>query len=396
MFGTDTELHQFLSLNATIPFHKPFIDDSEANAAAAVLKSGILRGDGPQSRRMQHIIQEDTGARFVYLTTSCTHALEISMLTLGLRAGDEVIMPSFTFVSSANAVVLQGGTPVFADICEGTLNLDMDDVARKITTRTKAIIPVHYAGVAANMDVLQEISLAYGIPIIEDAAQGVDAWHKGKHLGTIGNIGCFSFHDTKNITCGEGGAILTNDEDLARQIEVIREKGTNRSAFLRGEVDRYTWVNRGSSYIQSDILAAVLEAQWNKRAEIKQRRKQIWQSYHELLEPLEIAKWLSRPVIPSFAETNYHTYFFTTRRSSDRDPLLDSLKKAGINASFHYVPLHNSPFGHKIGSHHYALPRTDRLSESLIRLPIYPTLSDEFPNYLQRVEEVFNRYFRRM
>ena len=378
-----------------IPFHKPYTDEAEIIAASKALRSGVLRGDGPQSRRMQHIIQEDTGAKYAYLTTSCTHALEIALMVLNIRAGDEIIMPSFTFVSSANAAVLNGATPVFADICEGTLNMDMTDVVRKITKRTRAIIPVHYAGVSVDMDVLKEISLAYGIPIIEDAAQGVDATHKNMHLGTLGDMGCYSFHDTKNITCGEGGALLTNDEALARKIEIIREKGTNRSAFLRGEVDRYTWVSQGSSYIQSDILAAVLEAQWNKRAIIKKKRQEVWQAYHTILEPLEIAKWLNRPVIPSFAASNYHTYFFTTRRTSDRDPLLEEFKKSGIAASFHYVPLHSSPFGKQIGADLYNLPKTDRLSSSLIRLPLYPALAVDFPDYLTRIEEVLYRYFRR-
>jgi dTDP-4-amino-4,6-dideoxygalactose transaminase len=382
-------------LDFHIPFHKPYTDEAEIIAASKALRSGVLRGDGPQSRRMQHIIQEDTGAKYAYLTTSCTHALEIALMVLNIRAGDEIIMPSFTFVSSANAAVLNGATPVFADICEGTLNMDMTDVVRKITKRTRAIIPVHYAGVSVDMDVLKEISLAYGIPIIEDAAQGVDATHKNMHLGTLGDMGCYSFHDTKNITCGEGGALLTNNQDLARKIEIIREKGTNRSAFLRGEVDRYTWVSQGSSYIQSDILAAVLEAQWNKRAIIKKKRQEVWQAYHTILEPLEIAKWLSRPVIPSFAASNYHTYFFTTRRTSDRDPLLQEFKKSGIAASFHYVPLHSSPFGKQIGADLYNLPKTDRLSSSLIRLPLYPALAVDYPDYLTRIEEVLYRYFRR-
>jgi dTDP-4-amino-4,6-dideoxygalactose transaminase len=382
-------------LDFQIPFHKPYTDEAEIIAASKALRSGVLRGDGPQSRRMQHIIQEDTGAKYAYLTTSCTHALEIALMVLNIRAGDEIIMPSFTFVSSANAAVLNAATPVFADICEGTLNLDMNDVVRKITKRTRAIIPVHYAGVSVDMDVLKEISLAYGIPIIEDAAQGVDATHKNMHLGTLGDMGCYSFHDTKNITCGEGGALLTNNQDLARKIEIIREKGTNRSAFLRGEVDRYTWVSQGSSYIQSDILAAVLEAQWNKRAIIKKKRQEVWQAYHTILEPLEIAKWLNRPVIPSFAASNYHTYFFTTRRTSDRDPLLEEFKKSGIAASFHYVPLHSSPFGKQIGADLHNLPKTDRLSSSLIRLPLYPALAVDFPDYLTRIEEVLYRYFRR-
>lgn len=376
-----------------IPFNRPYTDDREVQAAAAVLRSGVLRGDGYASKRVQELLRQDTGARFAFFTTSCTHALEIAILTLDIKPGDEVIMPSFTFVSTANAVVLQGGVPVFADILPGTLNLDMEDVERKISARTKAIIPVHYAGVSVDMDALLNISSNYGIKIIEDAAQGVDAYYKNQHLGTLGDIGCLSFHDTKNITCGEGGAFLTNDEEIARKAEIIREKGTNRSAFLRGEVDKYTWINRGSSYIQSDILAGILEAQWAKREEIRRLRKKVWMEYHNILEPFEHARWLSRPEIPDYARSNYHTYFITTRREEDRDPLLDALKNAGILATFHYVPLHSSPFGRSICETSSELPQTDKLSNSLIRLPIYPGLHETHPDFAKRVVTVLRTFF---
>lgn len=380
-------------MKKNIPFHKPYIDKRESDIAEVVLNSGVLRGDGPISRRIQASIQNDIKSKHAFFTTSCTHALEMAMLTLGLREGDEVIMPSFTFVSSANAVVLYGAKPVFADICEGTLNLDPNDVARKITNKTRAVIPVHYAGVSVDMDALKMNIAPYDIKIIEDAAQGVDAYYKNKHLGTIGDIGCFSFHDTKNITCGEGGAFVTNSDTFAHAAEIIREKGTNRSAFLRGEVDKYTWINKGSSYIQSDILAGILEVQWSKRAEIKMLRERAWQTYHETLRPMEEFKWLSRPEIPAYADSNYHTYFVIVRRKADRDELINALKKDGINATFHYVPLHSSPFGKQFGATKQSLPKTEQLSASLIRLPLYAGIDEEHPDFANRVFDVMHKFF---
>ncbi|MEX0681339.1 MAG: dTDP-4-amino-4,6-dideoxygalactose transaminase [Balneolales bacterium] len=381
-------------MKTTIPFHKPYIGKEEERAVKQVLSSGILRGDGPASRNTENLIRKDLGVKYAFLTTSCTHALEIALLSLGLNKGDEVIMPSFTFVSSANAALIGGATPVFADITEDTLNLDPEDVARKITPRTRAIIPVHYSGVAADMGKLMDLSRSYDIPVIEDAAQAVDAWYKDRHLGTLGLMGCYSFHDTKNITCGEGGAIVTNDAGLARQIEIVREKGTNRTAFLRGEIDRYTWIDRGSSYILSDILASLLEVQWNKRIKIRQLREYAWQFYHQALEPFELNEQLRRPVIPVYAESNYHTYYFVTNRTKDRDPLLESFRKAGISATFHYIPLHSSPFGKTFVRNPNELPRTDRLSASLIRLPLYPALHQEHPDHAERAAGVLSSYFQ--
>jgi dTDP-4-amino-4,6-dideoxygalactose transaminase len=380
-------------LKRTIPFNKPYTGQAEADAIQKVLRSGILRGDGPHGKRIQTQFREDTGARHAFFTTSCTHALEIAISTLDLQAGDEVIMPSFTFVSTANAVILHGAKPVFADILEDSLNLDPADVARKVTSKTKAIIPVHYAGVAAPMSELLKIASSNGLKIIEDAAQGADSWYNRQHLGTIGTLGCISFHDTKNITCGEGGMLLTNDDKLASSIEIIREKGTNRSAFLRGEVDKYTWIGKGSSYIQSDILAAVLEVQWQKKSEIKKLRKRVWDGYHKVLKPFEQAKWLRCNPEVNFENTNYHTYFFCTRRIQDRDVLLTELKSNGIMATFHYVPLHSSPFGMNFHDQTIELPVTDRISNSIIRLPIFPELDIEYPDYSERVYNVLMKYF---
>jgi dTDP-4-amino-4,6-dideoxygalactose transaminase len=380
-------------LKRTIPFNKPYTGEQEADAIRKVLLSGVLRGDGPHGKKIQSQFKEDTGARHAFFTTSCTHALEIALSAIGLKPGDEVIMPSFTFVSTANAVLLHGGKPVFVDVLEDSLNINPVEVARKITKNTKAIIPVHYAGVAAPMKELLQLAISHNILIIEDAAQGADSWYNSRHLGTIGTMGCISFHDTKNITCGEGGMLLTNDDKLASRIEIIREKGTNRSAFLRGEVDKYTWVGQGSSYIQSDILAAVLDAQWQKRTEIKLLRKSVWDGYHQILKPFEQAKWLQRnPEVP-FENTNYHTYFFCTRRLQDRDLLIDELKKKGIMATFHYVPLHTSPFGRQFHNPSDALPITDRISNTLIRLPIFPSLETEYPDYAKRVHNVLMKYF---
>jgi dTDP-4-amino-4,6-dideoxygalactose transaminase len=382
-----------LMLQELIPFHKPYTNNTELEAVNQVLKRGILRGDGPTSKSIQKRISDDLGAKYVFFTTSCTHALEMAIMCLNLQPGDEVIIPSFTFVSTANAVLIHGGKPVFADILHGTLNLDPEDVARKITSRTRAIIPVHYAGVSVEMDKIAALVSGTNIIIIEDAAQGVDAFYKSRALGTIGDMGCFSFHDTKNITCGEGGAFVTNSEEFARKAEIIREKGTNRSAFLRGEVDKYTWIDLGSSYIQSDILAGVLDAQWSKRAEIKTRRKIAWSRYLTALKPFSDANLIELPEIPEGCESNYHIFFITTRNPDDRDPLLDSLKASNIQASFHYVPLHSSPFGKSVSPHHTDLPVTDRRSRSLIRLPLYPAILEEHPNFDERVSEVFNTYF---
>ena len=358
----------------SLQFNKPYIGEEEEQALVKALQSGHLRGDGPNTKRVQKRLEEWLDVKHVLLTTSCTHALEMAIMVLDIGPGDEVIMPSFNFVSSANAVVLHGATPVFADIEPGTMNIDPDDIKQKITKDTKALIPVHYAGISCDMEAIMDIAEKYDLYVIEDAAQGVDAYYKGKAQGTIGHIGCYSFHDTKNITCGEGGAFLTNDEKIAKKTEVIREKGTNRAAFIRGEVDKYTWIHEGSSYIPSDLLAAMLGVQLSKKEEIKKKRKKIWWKYHESLQPLAKEQKLTLPVIPEECNSNYHIFYFLAPASEDQGRLLDRFKDAGIPAAFHYVPLHSAPYVKNILKDKINLQATETFSNRLIRLPLYPDL----------------------
>ncbi len=360
-----------------IPFNKPYIGDEEREAVAEALEQDVLHGDGPTTERVQDTLKGWIDVECALLTTSCTHALEMAMMTLGVGPGDEVIMPSFNFVSSANAVVLRGATPVFAEIRPDTMNLDPEAVEKKITPDTKAIVPIHYGGVACDMAAFLELGDEYDVAVVEDAAQGVDAYHDGEPLGTIGEIGCYSFHDTKNVTSGEGGAFLTDDEDITRRAEIVREKGTNRSAFYRGEVDKYSWVDEGSSYIPSDLLAALLEAQLDRRDEIKQKRKQVWTTYREALRPLVDDGLIEWQAIPEYADPNYHLFYLRTRTPAERDELLDALKEAGIQATFHYVPLHSSPYGRETLGCTDELSTTQHCSETLVRLPVYPQLAEE-------------------
>lgn len=374
----------------SIPFNKPALGRSEIEAVKAVLNSGTIRGDGPVSQRVEERLEEWLDIEHVFLTTSCTHALEMAMIVLEVGPGDEVIMPSFNFVSSANAVVLRGATPVFADINPDTLNIDVDDVARKVTPRTKAIVPVHYAGVSCDMDALLAIADDHDLYVVEDAAQGIDAYYDGAPLGTMGDIGCYSFHETKNLTCGEGGAFLTDHDELARKAELVREKGTNRSAFIRGEVDKYTWVHEGSSYIQSDILASVLDAQLDKRSEIKARRKAVWTAYWDALAPLAEDDTLSLPRIPPRRDSNYHIFFFRVSSPERRTEVLGALKDRGINATFHYIPLHSSPFGQKYLEVEEPLPVTSHCSKTLVRLPVYPELADTADETAEQAAQIID------
>lgn len=377
-----------------IPFNKIYKTKAEHKAITHALESDCWHGDGPASRRVEAHLRDLTGARHVFLTTSCTHSLEMAMMVLEAGPGDEVIMPSFTFVSTANAVRMRGATPVFAEIRESDLTLDPDDVARKITSSTKAIIPVHYAGVSVDFQALQEQISDRDIRIVEDAAQAVDAYWMDRALGTIGDIGCYSFHDTKNITCGEGGAFLTHNDELARKAEWVREKGTNRSAFLRGEIDKYTWVSPGSSYIPSDLLAAVLEAQLQKRDIIRKLRSRVWHTYRERLQELEDQGLIRLPFIPQYAKSNYHIFHFITAHSDHRDPLIHELKDAGIGASFHYIPLHDAPYARKELGMSVRLPETERLAASLIRLPVYPDLAPHIEEIADRVYDVISSYYQ--
>lgn len=368
-----------------IPFNKPFVGKEEEQAVIEALRGGHLRGDGLYTKRVQEQMEEWLGVKHVLLTTSCTHALEMAMMVLNIGTGDEVIMPSFNFVSSANAAVLRGAIPVFADITPGTMNIDPEDIRRKITERTKAIVPVHYAGVGCDMDSIMKIAADHDLYVVEDAAQGVDAYYRNKPLGTIGDIGCYSFHDTKNITCGEGGAFLTNNDKFAQKAEIIREKGTNRAAFFRGEIDKYSWVSEGSSYIPSDLLAALLEVQLDKKDEIKDKRRRVWETYHKALQPLAEAGKLSLPCIPDECDSNYHIFFFHVNEPEQQQPIIDALKNRGIKASFHYVPLHSAPFSKKSLKNSTVLGGTQKLSETLIRLPIYPQLNESLENILMAV-----------
>jgi dTDP-4-amino-4,6-dideoxygalactose transaminase len=355
-----------------IPFNRIYKNDRELTAVESALKSGCWRGDGPAGKKVEAYLRNWLPSNYAFLTTSCTHALEMAIMTLDIGAGDEVIMPGFTFVSTANAVRIHGAKPVFAEIRSSDLTLDPEDVARKITPATKAIVPVHYAGVSVDFDGIREAVNGRPISIIEDAAQAAGAFWNGRALGTVGDIGCFSFHDTKNITCGEGGAFLTQDDQLAEKAEWIREKGTNRSAYLRGEVDKYTWVSTGSSYVLSDLLAAVLQIQLEKKEKIRNARKAVWNSYYQMFETLAESGCITLPVIPDYATSNYHIFHFHVKDPSDRDPLIKAFQAAGIGASFHYVPLHNAPYARKIFEKPVSLPNTERLADTLIRLPLYP------------------------
>jgi dTDP-4-amino-4,6-dideoxygalactose transaminase len=360
-----------------IPSTLPYIDSEEERALCQALANKHLTGNGTISKKVQFQMQEMFGVEHVLLTPSCTAALEMAMLTLDIGPGDDVILPSFTFVSTANCIVLRGATPVFAEIKPDTLNIDPSDIVHRITSRTKAIVPMHYAGVGCDMDTIMQIADENNLYVVEDAAQGVDALYKGQYLGTIGDIGTYSFHGTKNITCGEGGAFLTNDDELAQRAEIIHEKGTNRAAFIRGQVDKYSWVSVGSSHVLSDLLAALLEVQLEKRAEIKAKRERVWKQYYEGLKPLAVQGKVILPLIPEGRESNYHIFFFRVANVESRNHLLDTLRSNGVEATFHYIPLHSSPFGKQLLGTSVDLPLTDLGSRTLIRLPMHPSVSDD-------------------
>jgi len=366
-----------------IPFHKPYISPRALEYIKEVLERGKLSGDGPVGHEVEAELKRRYGIRHLLLTTSCTHAMEIGMMLLDLKPDDEVILPSFTFVSTANAILRSGGKPVFCEIDETTCTIDVRDLERRVTKKTRAIVPVHYAGVAAEMDGILGIARPRHILVAEDAAQGVNAKYKGKFLGTIGDLGAFSFHDTKNFVMGEGGAFITNDDNLARRAEIVREKGTNRANFLRGEVDKYTWVDVGSSYIQSDVLAAILKSQLEMIDEIQEKRGQIHEWYLEGLADLAKRELLRLPVIPASCESNYHIFYILLRSEQERNAMLKYLKEAGIGSTFHYVSLHSSPFAQRaLGLNGLRLPVTERVSGTLLRLPIYPQLGKTEVDYV--------------
>jgi dTDP-4-amino-4,6-dideoxygalactose transaminase len=354
-----------------IPFNKPYMTGRELWYIAQAHTNGHLAGDGMFTKKCHAWLEARSGTHKALLSHSCTAALEMAAILANIQPGDEVIMPSYTFVSTANAFVLRGGVPVFVDIRPDTLNIDETKIEAAITPRTKAIVPVHYAGVACEMDVIMDIALRHHLLVIEDAAQAVMSTYKGKQLGTIGQLGAYSFHETKNIISGEGGALLVNDKRFAEQAEIIREKGTNRSQFFRGQVDKYTWVNLGSSYLPGEVIAAFLWAQMEEAQSITQRRLDIWQHYHEAMSSLEEAGKLRRPIISPGCQHNAHMYYILLESLEKRTYLIEQLKDRGVNAVFHYVPLHNSPAGKKYGRTSGKLEHTDNLSDRLLRLPLW-------------------------
>ncbi|MCW1979067.1 dTDP-4-amino-4,6-dideoxygalactose transaminase [Xanthomonas campestris] len=358
-----------------IPFNWPHMTGKELYYIAESHFNGRLAGDGPFTRRCHGWLETRTGYRAL-LTHSCTAALEIAALLLDIQPGDEIIMPSYTFVSTANAFVLRGGVPVFVDIREDTLNLDEQLIERAISARTRAIVPVHYAGVACAMDPILEIAARHGLHVVEDAAQGVMASYKGRPLGALGDIGTYSFHETKNVICGEGGALLVRDPRLAQRAEVIREKGTDRSRFFRGEVDKYTWQEVGSSFLPGELTAAFLWAQLEEAERITRGRLDTWQRYHRALQPLEQAGALRRPIVPDDCQHNAHMYYILLENEHERQRVLQTLKAQGIGCVFHYVPLHTSPAGQRHGRSADELPVTTRQSERLLRLPLWTGLSE--------------------
>ncbi|WP_431108557.1 dTDP-4-amino-4,6-dideoxygalactose transaminase [Variovorax paradoxus] len=360
-----------------IPFNWPHMTGKELYYIAEAHFNGRLAGDGPYTARCHRLLEERSGSHKALLTHSCTAALEMCALLMDIQPGDEIIMPSYTFVSTANAFVLRGGVPVFVDIRADTLNIDEKLIEAAITPRTRGIAVVHYAGVACEMDAIMGIAARHGLQVIEDAAQGVMARYKGRALGSIGQLGALSFHETKNVISGEGGALLVNDPALALRAEIIREKGTDRSRFFRGEVDKYTWQDVGSSFLPGELVAAFLWAQLEDAERITQVRLDAWNRYHDLLHPLETQSALRRPTIPAGCEHNAHMYYVLLAPGIDRQQVLDALKRAEVSSVFHYVPLHSSPAGRRFGRAHGDLVVTDRESERLIRLPLWVGLTKE-------------------
>lgn len=359
-----------------IPLNRPYVVGTEINYVAESLKEAKLSGDGRFTKRCHELMQKALGARQVLLTTSCTSALEMAALLCDLQPGDEVILPSYTFVSTANAFVLRGATLSFVDVRPDTLNLDEKLVKEAITDRTRVITPVHYAGVSCEMDALLNLARQHDLRVVEDAAQGVNATYRGACLGTLGDFGAFSFHETKNLQCGEGGALLSNRSEDFERAEIIREKGTNRSKFFRGEVDKYTWVDVGSSYLPADILAAYLYGQLERMDQITLMRKRVYDAYQTALQPLAERGLLTTPTVPAHCGPNYHMFYVLVADVATRTRLLEFFKERSILATFHYVPLHTSPMGQSLGYRSGMLPVTESVSDRLIRLPLFPELSD--------------------
>lgn len=365
-----------------VPFNRPFQSGKELEFISEAINNGDLSGDGQFSAKCTELLENRYDIERVLLTPSCTAALELAFMLLDLADGDEVIVPSFTFVTTASAVVRAGGKPVFVDIQPGTLNLDPELVEKAISPRTKAIVPVHYAGVGCDMTAFSALADAHGLRVIEDAAQGVHAAHHERALGSIGDLGTYSFHQTKNFSCGEGGALCINDPALIERAEILREKGTNRRQFLNGQVDKYSWVDIGSSLLPSELTSAFLYAQLQVADEITARRKEIYDRYLVELKPLADAGQIELPVIPEFCESNYHLFHVLVKDAANRDRVLKELQHSGIHAVFHYVPLHLSQAGRQFQVSGNGLPVTEDVSGRLMRLPIYPGMNSQQQEYV--------------
>lgn len=374
-----------------IPFNKPYLTGKEGHYIYQAVLSGKISGDGVFTKKCHALFEGKFGFKKTLLTTSCTDALEMAALLINIQPGDEVIMPSYTFVSTANAFVLRGAKLVFADSTDYNPNMDVTLVESLITPKTKAIVPVHYAGIAVDMDPLLDLAKRYNLFIIEDAAQAIDSYYKGRPLGSIGTMAAFSFHETKNIMAGEGGMLAVNDDRFVLRAEIIREKGTNRSAFFRGEVDKYGWVDMGSSFLPSDIIAAFLYAQLENLEEIQGRRKALWDRYYKALRPLEEKGLIQLPYIPYFATNNAHMFYLVCKTLEERIGLITLLKEKGIYAVFHYLSLHASPF-YRDKHDGRALPQSDRYSDCLLRLPLFYELTEEQVDF---IAETILEYYKR-
>ena len=372
-----------------IPFNKPPYIGKESEYVLDAVNKGHISGDGEYTNKCAKKLEEFSGTKRVLLTTSCTHATEMAALLSEIKPGDEVIMPSYTFVSTADAFVLRGATPVFVDIRPDTMNIDETLIEDAITSKTKAIVPVHYAGVGCEMDTIMDIARRHNLTVIEDAAQAIASTYKGKALGTFGDFGCYSFHETKNISMGEGGALLIQNEDMIEPAEIIREKGTNRAKFFRGQIDKYTWVNYGSSYLPSDMNAAYLWAQLENIDIIQKKRLSVWNRYREGLSELEKKEYIEFGVIPDECTNNAHMFYIKVRDLETRTELISYLKEKGIMAVFHYVPLHSAPAGRKFGRFNGEDRYTTKESERLIRLPLFYSIADEEVNFIIEIVKEF-------
>ncbi|MGH8691139.1 MAG: dTDP-4-amino-4,6-dideoxygalactose transaminase [Burkholderiales bacterium] len=363
-----------------VPFNRPYMTGRELSYIARAHQNHKLAGDGPFTEKCSRWLEARTGTRKALLTHSCTAALDMAAILADIRPGDEVIVPSYTFVSTANAFVLRGGVPVFVDIRPDTLNIDESLIEAAITPRSRAIVPVHYAGVGCDMDAILEIARRRNLVVIEDAAQGLMTEYRGRSLGAIGDLGAVSFHETKNVISGEGGALLVNDERFVERAEIIREKGTNRTSFFRGETEKYSWVDIGSSYLPGEIIAAFLWAQLEEAESITSRRIELWNRYHIRLEASERAGRIRRPIVPPGCRHNAHMYYVLLPSAEHRTRLIARLKARGISAVFHYVPLHSSPAGQRFGRAAGAMHNTDQLSSTLLRLPLWLGLGSDVPD----------------